>query len=59
MQKLEKLKATGAFLVTLVKYLNRERFDESKYDPQTVIEIIEKLKTSFSQEVKAREQLGF
>jgi len=58
-QKLEKLKATGAFLVTLVKYLNRERFNESKYNPQTVIEIIEKLKTSFSKEVKAKEQLGF
>lgn len=58
-QRLERLKATGAFLVTLVKYLKRERFNESKYDPKTVLEAIEKLKISFHKEVKAREQLGF
>jgi len=58
-KKLATLKTTGAFLVTLVKHLLKPRYDETKYDPQTILALIDKLHRSFKYEVKQEEKLGF
>jgi len=58
-RKLSNLKVTGAFIVTLVKHLLKPRYEETRYDPQTVLALIDKLQTSFKQEVKKEEKLGF
>lgn len=56
---LTNLNATGAFLVTIVKYLDRERFKQTKYNKETVIQAINKLKQSFRRETKNKENMGF
>lgn len=58
-KKLSSLKVTGAFMVTLVKYLNRERFKQDKYDKNTVIQVIDKLYQSFKKDIKTKENIGF
>jgi len=58
-RKLYNLKVTGAFIVTLVKHLLKPRYDETRYNPETVIALIDKLHTSFKQEVKKEEKIGF
>ena len=58
-KKLANLKVTGAFLVTLVKHLLKQRYNETKYDPHTVLALIDKLHKSFKFEVKQEEKLGF
>ncbi|MGB9935844.1 ATP-binding protein [Thermodesulfovibrio yellowstonii] len=59
MKKLSNLKVTGAFIVTLVKYLGRERFREIKYEIETVIKVIDRLYGAFKKEVKTKELMGF
>ncbi len=39
--------ATGAFIVNLIKYLKRSRFEEKRYEPEFVIEVINRLRASF------------
>jgi len=58
-KKLSNLKVTGAFIVTLVKHLLKPRYEETRYEPDTVLALIDKLQTSFKQEVKKEEKLGF
>jgi cell division protease FtsH len=58
-RKLYNLKVTGAFIVTLVKHLLKPRYDETRYNPETVIALIDKLHTAFKQEVKKEEKIGF
>jgi len=58
-RKLYNLKVTGAFIATLVKHLLKPRFDETRYNPETVIALIDKLHTAFKQEVKKEEKIGF
>jgi len=58
-RKLYNLKVTGAFIVTLVKHLLKPRYNETRYNPETVIALIDKLHTSFKQEVKKEEKIGF
>ena len=58
-RKLSNLKVTGAFIVTLVKHLLKPRYDETRYEPETVLALIDKLQVSFKQEVKKEEKLGF
>lgn len=58
-RKLSSLKATGAFLVTLTKYLNRERYKEAKYQVETVLQVIDHLYQSFKREMQTRESIGF
>jgi cell division protease FtsH len=58
-RKLYNLKATGAFIATLVKHLLKPRYDETRYNPETVIALIDKLHTAFKQEVKKEEKIGF
>jgi len=58
-KKLAALKATGAFIVTVIKYLNRERFKDTRYEAETVVKAIEKLYNAFKREVRARETIGF
>ena len=58
-RKLYNLKVTGAFIVTLVKHLLKPRYDETRYKPETVIALIDKLHTAFKQEVKKEEKIGF
>jgi cell division protease FtsH len=58
-RKLSNLKVTGAFIVTLVKHLLKPRYDETRYEPETVLALIDKLQASFKQEVKKEEKLGF
>jgi len=58
-KKLANLKITGAFLVTLVKHLLKPRYEETKYNPQTVLDLIDKLYKSFKLEVKPEEKIGF
>jgi len=58
-RKLSNLKVTGAFIVTLVKHLLKPRYEETRYEPDTVLALIDKLQTSFKQEVKKEEKLGF
>ncbi|MEM4959087.1 MAG: ATP-binding protein [Nanopusillaceae archaeon] len=56
---LTNLRATGAFLVTLVKYLNRERFKQNKYDKDTILKAINKLQQSFRRDSKNKDTIGF
>jgi len=56
---LTNLRATGAFLVTLVKYLNRERFKQNKYDKDTILKAINKLQQSFGRDSKNKDTIGF
>ncbi|MEM4959330.1 MAG: ATP-binding protein, partial [Nanopusillaceae archaeon] len=56
---LTNLRVTGAFLVTLVKYLNRERFQQNKYDKDCILKAINKLQQSFGKDSKNRETIGF
>ena len=58
-KRLANLKITGAFLVTLVKHLLKPRYEETRYDPQTVLALIDKLYRSFKLEVKPEEKIGF
>jgi hypothetical protein len=58
-RKLYNLKVTGAFIVTLVKHLLKPRYNETRYNPETVIALIDKLHTAFKQEVKKEEKIGF
>jgi cell division protease FtsH len=58
-RKLYNLKVTGAFIATLVKHLLKPRYDETRYNPETVIALIDKLHTAFKQEVKKEEKIGF
>lgn len=58
-RKLYNLKVTGAFITTLVKHLLKPRYDETRYNPETVIALIDKLHTAFKQEVKKEEKIGF
>jgi len=58
-RKLYNLKVTGALIATLVKHLLKPRFDETRYNPETVIALIDKLHTAFKQEVKKEEKIGF
>ncbi len=58
-RKLYNLKATGAFIVTLVKHLLKPRYDETRYNPEIVIALIDKLHAAFKQEVKKEEKIGF
>ncbi|MEM1974111.1 MAG: ATP-binding protein [Thermoplasmata archaeon] len=59
MKKLSTLKVTGAFIVTMVKYLGRERFKDIRYEPETVIKVIDRLYSAFKKEVKTKELMGF
>lgn len=58
-KKLFSLKANGAFLVTLSRYLSRERFKETKYQIETIIQTIDHLYNSFKREIKVGESIGF
>jgi hypothetical protein len=58
-RKLYNLKVTGAFIATLVKHLLNPRYDETRYNPETVIALIDKLHTAFKLEVKKEEKIGF
>jgi hypothetical protein len=58
-RKLYNLKVTGAFITTLVKHLLKPRYDETRYNPETVIALIDKLHTAFKLEVKKEEKIGF
>jgi hypothetical protein len=58
-RKLYNLKVTGAFIATLVKHLLKPRHDEARYNPETVMALIDKLHTAFKQEVKKEEKIGF
>lgn len=58
-KRLSNLKVTGAFIVTLVGYLSRERFKHVKYETETVIKAIERLYHSFKKEVNSKELIGF
>lgn len=57
--RLSSLKATGAFIVALVKYLSRERFKEAKYDREVVLAVIDKLRDSFKKEIWLDGSIGF
>ncbi len=58
-KRLADLKVTGAFIVTLIKHLQRPRFEQVKYEPQTVLTVIDKLYNSFKFEVKPDDKIGF
>ncbi|GAQ95440.1 ATPase family associated with various cellular activities [Thermodesulfovibrio aggregans] len=58
LKRLSSLKVTGAFLVTLVKYLSRERFRNIRYEPEAVLSAINRLYGSFKSEIK-HDKVGF
>jgi cell division protease FtsH len=58
-KKLGNLKATGAFMVTLVKHLLQPRYETARYDVGTILKVIDKLQRSFKHEIKNEEKLGF
>lgn len=58
-RKLANIKATGAFIVTLVKHLLKPRYENFRYDPQVVLNLIEKLQKAFKSEMKIEESIGF
>ncbi len=57
--RLKHLKPTGAFLVTLVKHLMNPRYEKEKYNPDTILKIIDRLYKSFKLELKKEAELGF
>lgn len=58
-KKLSSLKATGAYLVTLIKYLQRPRFSETKYNKDKILEVLNKLSRAFKSELNLVEEVGF
>jgi cell division protease FtsH len=49
--------STGAFIVNLVKYLMRPRFDGLRYDPEFVISVVKKFRGSFG--LSSQGKIGF
>ncbi len=58
-KELFKINATGAFIVTLVKYLSRVRFKDSKYEIKTIKSAIDTLYKSFKPDIKQTGEVGF
>ncbi|HCP09291.1 MAG: cell division protease FtsH [Thermoanaerobacterium sp.] len=58
-KKLSSLKINGAFLVTLVRYLQRPRFSETKYSKKEVLEVLNRLFRAFKSELRSEESVGF
>jgi len=59
-KKLRDIQATGAFIVSLLRYLRRPRFDDRRHDVETLLSVIEILYNSFKAEIQTQNQkIGF